>query len=554
MNNVKALFTFLLMGQTLLLMGQADSTSTGGQIVTGEVVIEKNKEILLPKADKYYKKAELKTFNSQPTNPEFTIPEPALEWPPYKTEVPFTTVESVYPLADYQNYARLGYGNFNSLLAEVGLFHRFDEWQTGAKVFFEHFGKGPINDENSASTNFNLNLFGRRKWEAVSLKPYLKYSLDRFNFYGNTNRINTGYTDEQVDPAALGALNIGVRLENQSGEVKYHIKPWLQHTSHTIRSGRSINTETVFNGEASVTYRIDKALNTGLNVEAHAGQYKGGFSYNRSLFTLNPWVGYKGNHYKLKGGFIVATSESNNESKTGFYPDLHGELTLAPDWSVYGSFTGGVSWNGLNDVLQQNNFMDDSLALLNTETTSQIEGGVKGSPLKNMILKGGISLTNLKNLPIYVPSASDSSRYSLTYDAGTITRFTIFTDVSFSPTNVSTYGASLNIHNYSTDTLDRPWHLPNYEFAFYTVHNINSKLIASANLIAMGGMKAPANIDFGIAALDPIFDLSLSLKYLFNKRTSAFVDINNLIGNEYERYLGYPIRGLGFKVGAEYRF
>ena len=122
------------------------------------------------------------------------------------------------------------------------------------------------------------------------------------------------------------------------------------------------------------------------------------------------------------------------------------------------------------------------------------------------------------------------------------------------PTATSTYGASLELNGYSVESLDKPWHQPTFIFKAYTSHNIKEKLILSAYLTSIGGIRAPAQVDFGYVKLPAFTDVGIGAKYLITQRASAFIDVNNLLNNEYERYLGYPIRGLAFKIGGQYRF
>ena len=70
----------------------------------------------------------------------------------------------------------------------------------------------------------------------------------------------------------------------------------------------------------------------------------------------------------------------------------------------------------------------------------------------------------------------------------------------------------------------------------------------------MGGVKAPADVGFGIRNLNSFMDANVELKYLITNRASAFIEVNNLFNSEYERYIGYPVRGLTFKLGGKYRF
>ena len=103
------------------LMGQADSTANQGEIVSGEIVIEKDRKITLPKAEKVFQRGTPKKFDSDPIDIVLNAKEPNLSWPSFKADVPFKNIDRVYPESTYTNYLKLGYGNFNSPLAELGV-------------------------------------------------------------------------------------------------------------------------------------------------------------------------------------------------------------------------------------------------------------------------------------------------------------------------------------------------------------------------------------------------------------------------------------------------
>ena len=74
------------------------------------------------------------------------------------------------------------------------------------------------------------------------------------------------------------------------------------------------------------------------------------------------------------------------------------------------------------------------------------------------------------------------------------------------------------------------------------------------NLTTIGGLFAPAPETFNVTSLDTIIDLSVEGTYQINDRAEAFIQVQNLFGQEYQRLLNYPGRGMAFKLGALYRF
>lgn len=536
----------------LLVSAQNDSTQTQGEIVAGEVVIEKDKQIILPKADKIFTRSALRSFSNDSIRLQFQPVEPSLVWPAYSTDVPPVMVAEPYPTEPFQNYVKLGYGNFNAPLFEAGIFQNIGAFETHAKLYYESFETGPVNKENSGSSVGGIILSAQYKAGAVSFRPELNYRRRGYRFYGNSNRVNEGFKSE-ADEVGEDNVDFSVQIARTNEELNYVLKPFISSISQQVESN-SHNRETVLGLNGMMDFKINETFKTGLTVKGNTANYDGGISYRRSLLNVNPWLKVGGEEYTLKAGFNVSSGMVDQSSKTGFYPDLHGEYFLTDKWTVHAFVTGGIQWNGLNMLLDQNAFLDDSLFIAHQDNRFQIGGGVTGHPIKNMELTIELSNSTVEGLPIFTPSAADSSRYVLSYDTENINILSLKSSLSFIPTATSTYGASLTLNNYSTESLDRAWHLPNVEFIAFTSHNIEEKLILSAYVTSLGGLRGPANVDFGYVNLPVFIDLGLGAKYLISQRASLFVDVNNLLNDEYERYLGYPTRGLAFKIGGQYRF
>lgn len=539
---------------SLGIQAQVDTTSSKGAITMGEVVIEKEKKIELPKGSKRYQKAKLKEFGMEPLNLTLEAAEPELIWPPYKSDVQFEQVAKSYPKSKYQNYLRLGYGNYGSPLAELGVFEDLGVFRTSSRLFFESFNTGPVNGKNSGNSLGSIDLAAAYKSENFQITPHVNFENRQYRFYGNTDRMNSGFVSEDIPRVNASIVDFQINTVGEVGDFSYYITPSVRFSNQNEKDGLDINNESVLGGIGGISFSIDKQISSGFDLEGYTSSYRSGITYDRSLFSLSPWVKYAIEDFSLKGGFSLATGKSGEIRQSGFYPTIKADWEFADKWSVYGQLSGNVEWNGLSELLNENEFLDDSLSIRNVENPLILEGGLIGSPIKNLTFETSLTLNNRNNLPFYVPSSTDSSRFTIAFDDQTVNQVTFKTSVSYAPTTISVYKASLALNSYSVNSLDRPWHLPSYIFKLSTSHNIKQKLLFSASLISMGGIRAPANVDFGIVNLKSFLDVGIDLKYLITERASVWVGVNNIGNTEYERYLGYPVRSINFKIGAQYRF
>ncbi|MEP1093504.1 MAG: TonB-dependent receptor [Cyclobacteriaceae bacterium] len=538
---------------SMTIFGQVDSTSTG-EVVDAEIVIQKDRQIILPIAGKISPtvrngigEIQPLNFSYQPVNPEFS-------WPSYKSEVSFKEINSQLPVALYQNSVKAGYGNFRSPLFELKYFKNWENLRLHTGLFHESFGEGPVESSNSSFSQTDISIGASYKNKSIEFTPRLEVARSGYKFYGNTDRFTSGYTSEDLEKIARTAIDFGIGIQGSFKDFKFFIHPAVKNANQSSDNGPDINSEFGFELLGGLNLKVDKKITAGFDIEGNSSKYKGGIEYDRSLFTIKPWLSHKSAEFLIKAGFGLSSGKSSGQSSTtAFYPFIDTEWKFDPKWSISGNLGSGINWNSLSSVLEENQFLDDSLAIQNAELTLSIGGEIKGSITNNLLVSSGVKWESYNELPFYLPS-NDSSRFILAYDDGKTNVLTFKSGVTYSPSTSTSVGAEIGLFNYSTESLDKAWHLPSFSFKFFFMKNIKEKFFISSELISLGGIEAPGSTAVEIIDLDSFLDLNLNLDYKATDRFSVFLKLNNLLGKEYERYVGYPVRGASFKVGAKYRF
>jgi hypothetical protein len=108
------------------------------------------------------------------------------------------------------------------------------------------------------------------------------------------------------------------------------------------------------------------------------------------------------------------------------------------------------------------------------------------------------------------------------------------------------------------------WLKPNLEIDLDMSYNLGNKLIAKTNLFFIGKRTAPLplmlypTMDFlpqdESTELKPVLDVNLGLEYRYNRKASAFIELNNLLGQKYCLFNGYPVYGFTLMLGVSYGF
>jgi outer membrane cobalamin receptor len=116
---------------------------------------------------------------------------------------------------------------------------------------------------------------------------------------------------------------------------------------------------------------------------------------------------------------------------------------------------------------------------------------------------------------------------------------------------------------YNLDTQDKAWNLPQIESTvmmryyptdrlsfgvqgFFTGERFDFQKIESSSI---------ANVYLNkITNLEAFFDLNIDASYVINNRWSATLKLNNILGQNYQRWMHFPVQGFQISAGAFYKF
>ena len=98
-------------------------------------------------------------------------------------------------------------------------------------------------------------------------------------------------------------------------------------------------------------------------------------------------------------------------------------------------------------------------------------------------------------------------------------------------------------------------HRPKYRVAFNSSYNLYNKFLFSVDFIGQGGMKALEFVPMqSTVTIKPALDLNFKMDYFISRKVSAFIKLNNLLSNNYQVYLNYPVRGFQAVGGVSWSF
>ena len=128
-----------------------------------------------------------------------------------------------------------------------------------------------------------------------------------------------------------------------------------------------------------------------------------------------------------------------------------------------------------------------------------------------------------------------------------------------------TLGVNAEVYDYTTETGNPAWNLPNLKASLFMDYQIGEKWFIGANLFYVGERddfsselnSGSANPQPGIdtpITLAGYFDANAHIGYRFNDQLSFFIKGANLSNNEYQRWANFQVQGIQVLGGATYKF
>ncbi len=531
--------------------GQEAPPAPDGAIEEAQVIIEKDREITLPFANRYFEKVNLENQTIEPGSLQFDFEERVFD--PGSIEVGFTpqAYQAQSRTLTNQSFVKLGYGNYASPLLQVNAYtSTSNDWLLGVDLDHLSFGSGAVDDENSAGGRSALNLTGSRMSENSTFTGRLGYNTRNGYYYG--------YPEETI----INDLDSIKQVFNE-------FRLGLDWSSRLAEEGRLslmadfnlINDEYgVSENQLGATINADVPLTDMLNLELGLSgvlsQYTNGLGeYKRNLYTVQPGVSYQNEALKLKVGAQLAIVDEDSSLNENFniYPDVRLDYNVSEIVNFYVGVGGGIRQHYFSSRAQENFFIGDSAEIQHSSEQWQGFVGIAANSQK-LSFDLNARYGQVDNMGYFVNRLSNPSEFDIIYDRGTTGLLTIGTTVGYAINDNVVAELGAKFYSYSTDSLLVPYHVPELEAFFNIKTNLADQWTLGLQGQFMGGITG-VNLAEGTSFdLDAFFDLSVELDYQIDEHWGAFVMVDNVLSQDYSRYYRYPNRQLMAKIGVSYSF
>ncbi len=527
----------LFLASTTSLFAQPDD------LPSEEVEVIKDFEAQLEESERLEIEPALPTADTAARSLDYSVPAKSfsVEYLPAKIRPIAMSRDKVPP--GYRGFLKLGYGIPSSPYAELA--YRFtDPKKYNFAGHLRHHSAHYKELENQRFSETDMDVDGTYYFDqGFAVEGKVGVLNDQVYFYGYDHEVDD-YPSEDIHQI-FNTVDVGVRLFNgepTAGDINYDVSTDFYRLSDNFSSR-----ETGFDFGLDVT----KWFN-----EKHPLQFKLGTDFtkfvdtatqNLNNFNFNPTFTYHADRFNLKLGGNLTSHEDNFR----LFPDVEASVNIAgSQLAVFAGVTGGLQKNNFRHLSDYNPFILSRFELRNTQFLN-IYGGLRGN-VQFVSYQVQAGLKRADDLALFLNSFTDTIRFEVLYD--TVDIFNIQGTVNLKPVSGLEILLSLGQNFYSLERELEAWHLPALDFnasLFYTT--LEEKLKLKAELFVENGVPI-IDLQGKQDRLNGLFDLSLGAHYQISKNFGAFLDLNNLLSNNRQRWYRYPTYGINVMGGITARF
>ena len=488
----------------------------------------------------------------------------------------------------YSNYLTLAAGNFGTINTELFITQNISNSEYFGGMLRHISSQGGINDVVLDNKFFDTSLdvtYGIKS-RNLSWNADLGYRNQSYNWYGMNplvyspliledqatliNSVNELQNYQTINAGGRLTLNESIFKEGSfkftrfwdkfgSGENRFYAKPSIEFEINEAKIKANILFDYI-NG------KFDKDYNDVIGIKygfANIG-FQPSYQINTEDVSVN-----------LGATFMYSAASEGGESKFFIYPSITASYKVVGDLMIaYAGAEGALKQNSYHDFVQENFFVSPTLAIAPTDQKFDIYVGLKGK-LANAIgynIRGsylneaGKSLF-LSNTFSHYNTNKEGYAFGNSFDVvyDNVKTINFYGELKADFTKNVTFGISGTFSSYATDVQEEAWNLPAINIASNLDIKITPKWYAGTKVFFVGERKDntlvqtlmtiyPPTYYNETTSIDSYFDLNAHIGYKHNDRLTFFLKGNNLAGQNYQRWINYPVQGIQVLLGGNYKF
>jgi outer membrane receptor protein involved in Fe transport len=466
----------------------------------------------------------------------------------------------------YRNYAKLGYGNYvTPYLDFMASSLQSEKYQFGARIK-HHSSQGKIKNYPPSAFSHNLiSIFGRTFTKNHTFSADIGYKRDVVHFYG-------------FQPDSFPEVDY----------TKDDLKQRFQHIHGTVEFGSNFKRDYLLNhffrlslhhyndfydtreSQISFLTKLDKAFKTSGKDFEHEFALDLGLDYlnyrdtvsssNPLFFMMRPLYRLEFGQYRFEAGLSINITGENSPLQAtnalSVFPILKAEVVILENQlKAFAEVSGNRTINSYRSITGINPFINSTPTIFFTDEKIRIGGGITGNAAGLNFLAEA-SYSYLMDMPLYITDTKLAlqNKFDVIYDD--INLLKIKASLGYVKMNQLSVRLLAAYYHYIPQDEDKAWQMPNYEVGFDAGYTFLEKYTLRASALALGSKYAKTFTDGQLTAvkMSGALDLGAGFEYQVSRMLSAYIDVNNILNQNYQRWYHYPVQGILVMAGVRLSF
>ena len=448
-----------------------------------------------------------------------------------------------------RNYIKVGYGNYSTPYVNAG-FSFGDGKKMVVNLYANYISsKGKIANQDYTQLQIKANaIFFTPKNE-----EYVGAQLSQNNnyLYGYNHSLYTFKKDSVRQQFQDLVLTGGVR-NTTSGEYGISYNPNITVINFTNKN--KVNESTVI-ANAPITKTFGDAFMLKIDAKADITSYTtknlaSNIKFSNNVFQIAPSIAISSPRFSINAGIVPTW----NNGVFVWLPNVFAEAQVKEKtFLIQAGWIGRYTKNTYRNLTALNPFLT---TIPFQKNTKEIEyyGGIKATVGKHFSfnLKGGI--VSFNDMPLFInDTATDNKAFNISNEKS-VQSLRIHGDLSFINQDKFTLTAGLTFNGYTLlQSNAKAWNTVPMEITSSLRWWAFKQVLLKADLYAFSGgnylTKGNKAQSFSGGT-----DISVGAEFKVNNRFSAWIDINNIANQKYQRWHAYEVYGLNVLGGIRVSF
>ena len=448
-----------------------------------------------------------------------------------------------------RNYIKLGYGNYSTPYVNAGF-----SFGDGKKMLVNLYAnyissKGKIANQDYTQLQIKANSIFFTPKNEVYVGAQLSQNSNYL--YGYNHSLYTFKKDSVRQQFQDLVLTGGVR-NTTSGEYGISYNPNITVINFTNKN--KVNESTVI-ANAPITKTFGDAFMLKIDAKADITSYTtknlaSNIKFSNNVFQIAPSIAISSPRFSINAGIVPTW----NNGVFVWLPNVFAEAQVKEKtFLIQAGWIGRYTKNTYRNLTALNPFLT---TIPFQKNTKEIEyyGGIKATVGKHFSfnIKGGI--VSFNDMPLFInDTATDNKAFNISNEKS-VQSLRIHGDLSFINQDKFTLTAGLTFNGYTLlQSNAKAWNTVPMEITSSLRWWAFKQVLLKADLYAFSGgnyLTKGNKAQFFSGGTD----ISAGAEFKVNNRFSAWIDINNIANQKYQRWHAYEVYGLNVLGGIRVSF